>query len=116
MPWLIMNDEVDYPSIWYPTHVVSKDKKLLPISIGAPQTVLGGYIGLWIKDGDYSKIRHDKAYIFIHDPEATDDDIESIKWDDVPNVKPEDQKSVGREHIHIWKEAEFNGTMEGGTA
>ena len=33
MPWLIMNDEVDYIGMWYPTHVVSKEKKLLPLFI-----------------------------------------------------------------------------------
>ena len=50
MPWLIMNDEVDYPVMYYPTHIVSKDNKVLPLFIGASQTIIRGFIGLYIKD------------------------------------------------------------------
>lgn len=112
MPWLIMNDEVDYTATWYPTHIVSKDKKVLPVFIGASQTVIKGLVGIWIKDEDYNKIDHNKAYIFLHNPEATDDDIEDIEWDKVPDVdKPQ---TTGRDHIHLWKEIEYEG--KGGEA
>ena len=115
--WLIMNDEVDYPVMFYPTHIVSKDKKVLPLYIGASQAILGGLIGLYIKDKHYPLIRHDKAYIIIHDPEVVDDDID-IKWDDVPDSTT--GLSSSREHIHIWKEVipdyEKEATAEGGTA
>jgi len=105
MSWLILNDEVDYVSTWYPTYIVDKDKKLVPVFIGASQTVIRGLIGLYIKDSDYDRIRHDKAYILIHNPEATDDDVDEIDWDKIPNCT--DQKTTGREHIHVWKDAEF---------
>lgn len=115
MPWLIMNDEIDYPAMWYPTHIVSKDKKLLPVYLGAAQTVLKGYLGIWIKDQHYSLIDHDKAYIFIHDPEANDDDVMDIDWSQVPDVT--EKQTTSREHIHIWRQPEFEGiTNEGGTA
>jgi hypothetical protein len=117
MAWLVMNDEVDYPCIWYPTHIISKEGKPLPVFIGAPQTVLKGFIGLWIRDEHYNLIRHDKAYIFLHDPDVVAEDIQSINWDEISDVKKEDQKSVGREHIHLWKEPEFERqNSEGGTA
>jgi hypothetical protein len=105
MAWLIMNDQIDYSATWYPTHIVSKDKKLIKLFIGASQTVLPGYIGLWIRDEDYDKIRHDKAYILIHDPEATDDYIVNIEWDKIKDNESESE----RKHYHIWKNAEFKG-------
>ena len=115
MAWLIMNDEIDYHATWYPTHIVDKDKKLLPVYIGAAQTMVVGYLGIYIKDEHYTRIRHDKAYIFIHNPDANDEDITEVEWDKVPDV--EDKKLTGRDHIHIWKEAEFDGwDGEGGEA
>lgn len=107
MAWLIMNDEVDYPVMWYPTHIVSKEKKLLPVFIGASQTLIKGLVGLWIKDEHYELIDHTKAYIFIHDPEAKDESIESIDWDEIPDVNR--PQTTGRDHIHIWKEIEKEG-------
>lgn len=107
MAWLLINDEIDYTSVFYPTHVVSKDKKLLPVFVGAPQTMIRGLVGLYIKDGDYHDIRHDKAYIFIHNPDATDDDLEDIDWEKIPDAKNE--RTVGRDHIHLWNEPEFEG-------
>jgi hypothetical protein len=107
MAWLIMNDEVDYTCIWYPTHIISKDKKLLPVFIGASQSLINGLVGIYIKNEDYNKIRHDKVYILIHNPEAQDDEIENIEWEKVPDVK--NQKTTGREHIHLLSEPEFEG-------
>lgn len=100
-----MNDVVDYPCVFYPTHIVSKDKKVLPLFIGASQAVTGGYVGLYIRDEDYEKIRHDKAYILIHDPEVSDEDVIEIEWDKVED-NPDDLKT-NRAHIHIWKNVDF---------
>jgi len=106
MSWLILNDELDYPSTWYPTHIVSKDNKLLSVFIGAPNTLIGGLIGIYVRDKDYKKIRHDKSYIFIHDPDVNEDDIEKINWDEIEDVK--DRKTIGRSHIHLWKDVQFD--------
>lgn len=107
MTWLIMNDEVDYPVMYYPTHIVSKDNKVLPLFIGASQTIIRGYIGLYVKDEHYSLIRHDKAYIIVHDPEVTDDTIVSIEWDKVPDSV--EALATEREHLHFWKDEERGG-------
>jgi len=106
MAWLILNDEVDYQSTWYPTHIIDKHNKLLPVYIGASQTLIRGLIGIWIKDEHYDFIRHDKAYIFLHNPEAADEDIEEIDWNKVPDAK--ENKTVGREHIHLWNEPKWS--------
>jgi hypothetical protein len=102
-----MNDEIDYPAMWYPTHIVSKDKKLLPVYIGASNNMIVGYFGIYVKDKDYNKIRHDKTYIFIHNPEAEDEDIQDVDWEKVDDVT--DNKLTNREHIHIWVDPEFKG-------
>ena len=73
MAWLVMNDEVDYSSTWYPTHIVGSNNEVIPIFIGASNTMIRGLVGLYVRDDDYYKIRHDKAYIFIHNPEAKDE-------------------------------------------
>lgn len=115
MAWLIMNDEIDYSSMYYPTHIVSKDKELLPVFIGASQTMIRGLIGLYVRDEDYHKIRHDKAYIFVHDPDVEADEVQHVDWEQVPDCT--DPKNTGREHLHLWKEPEFEGqNHEGGEA
>ena len=107
MAWLIMNDEIDYTCLWYPTHIVTKDNKIVPVFIGASKTLLNGFIGLYIRNKDYGQIRHDKAYIFVHNPDATDEEVVDVDWDKIKDVK--DQKTTGRDHIHLWKELEFEG-------
>ena len=104
MAWLIMNDEVDYPVAFYPTHIVGKDNNPLPLYIGACQAIQGGLIGLYVTDEDYLKINHDKAYIIIHDPEVTNEDVIDVNWDEIKDVV--EKTTTGREHYHIWKEAE----------
>lgn len=106
MAWLLMNDEIDFPSTWYPTHIISRDNTLINVFIGASQSLLGGF-GIWIDNDDYDHIRHDKAYIFIHNPDATDDDIESIDWDKIPDVDESEHKTTNRKHIHLCKEMDF---------
>lgn len=105
MAWLIMNDEIDYASTWYPTHIVGKDKQLIPVFIGASNTMIRGLIGIYVRDKDYNDIRHDKSYIFVHDPDIEADGVEDINWDEVPDCA--DPKTTGREHIHLWKDVEF---------
>lgn len=102
-----MNDEIDYTCTWYPTHIIGKDNKPYRVFIGASNTMIHGLIGLYIRDEDYKHIRHDKAYIFIHNPEYTGDEVRNIDWDEIPDVS--EQKSVNREHMHLWKEEEFEG-------
>lgn len=109
MAFLIMNDELDYTSTWHPTHIISKDNKLVPVFIGAPQTMLHGYVGIYVRDVDYELIMHDKTYVFIHDPDATNDDIENIEWDKIPDCKQ--QKKTNRQHFHLFKETEFKGFL-----
>ena len=108
MAWLIMNDEVDYESAWYPTHIISKYGKLLPLFIGATQTLVKGMhlVGLWVKDEHYTLINHKKAYVLVHDPDAVDDDV-SVDWDKISDA--EDAGSVSRAHVHLWKEIEWEG-------
>lgn len=107
MAWLIMNDEVDFPATWYPTHIVSKDNTLINVFIGASQSLLGGF-GIWIATDDYDFIRHDKAYIFVHNPDATDEDIEVVDWDEVPDVDENDKRTTNRKHIHLWQEMNYD--------
>ena len=97
-----MNDDVDHTSKWHPTHVVSKDKKLINVYIGAPEHMLGGH-GIYVADEDYDKLNREKAYIFIHSPDATEDDIEDVDWDQVQDAEDEDKKT-NREHMHLWQE------------
>ncbi len=104
MAWLIMNDEVDYPVMWYPTHIVSKDRKVIPLFIGASQTIKKGLVGLYVRDEHYPLIRHDKAYILIHDPDVTDEDVLNIEWEKIEDN--DDKLSASRAHYHIWKEEE----------
>lgn len=103
-----MNDEVDYPATWHPTHIVGSENQLIRVFIGASQSLAGGF-GIWIATEDYEKIRHDKAYIFIHNPDATDDDIENIDWSKVPDIEESEKKTTNRKHLHLWQEIEFEG-------
>lgn len=115
MAWLIMNDEIDYASTWYPTHIVGKDKQLIPVFIGASNTMIHGLIGIYVRDRDYEQINHDKAYVFIHDPDVEADAIEDVDWEKIPDV--DENRSTGREHIHLWKDVEFDKqTADGGNA
>lgn len=106
MAFLIMNDIVDYEGMWYPTHIVSKDNSPIPVYLGAAKTLLNGFIGIYIKDEDYEKIRHDKAYIFIHNPEIDTEEIENIDWEKIPDCGDESSRT-NREHMHIWKDEDF---------
>lgn len=100
MAKLLMNDEIDHTSRWHPTHVVSKENKILPVYIGAPGHMLGGF-GIYVADEDYDKINHGKSYIFIHNPDAIDNDVEDVDWDEVPDAE---DKKTNREHMHLWTE------------
>lgn len=94
MAKFIFNDEMLYDSVYCPTHVVSKDSKVIPVFLGAPQTMNArGLIGIYVRDEDYDKIDHEKSYIFIHNPDATDDEIVEIRWDEL----------LDKTHLHIWK-------------
>lgn len=99
MAKLLINDDIDLESMFCHTHVVSKDKKLISVFLGAPQTMIRGLVGVYVSDKDYDLIDHNKAYIFIHDPDATENDIENIDWG---TFKPIENKKTNREHMHIW--------------
>ncbi len=101
MAKLLINDGTENESMYYPTHIVSKDKKPLPVFIGASQTMIRGLVGIYVSDKDYELIRHDKAYIFIHDPDVWEGDIQHVNWDDI--VSCINGKTVNRECMHIWK-------------
>lgn len=101
MAWLIMNDEIDYPCEFYPTHVLGENKELIPIFLGASTAI--GYknaVGLYVRENDYLKLNHKKAYIFIHNPDAQPEDVVSINWDEIPDQ--EDALSADRSHMHLW--------------
>ena len=107
MAWLIMNDETKYGGLYYPTHILSKDSKPIPVFIGASNCIFDNAIGIYVRDEDFNLIRHDKAYIFIHDPDVKEEDIEKVNWDDV-----EDKKG-NRVHYHLWEEDDYNFLGEG---
>ena len=98
-----MNDELDYVAQWHPTHVITKDEKLVRVCIGTSMSLLGGF-GLYVADEDWDKINHDKAYIFIHNPDAKDDDIDVVDWDELPDTTGNKDKKTNREHVHLWQE------------
>lgn len=98
-----MNDDIDHTSRWHPTHILSKENKLINVYIGAAGHLLGG-LGIYVSDDDYEKINHEKAYVFIHNPDAIDDDIEGVDWDEIVDVGEDGDKKTNREHMHLWTE------------
>jgi hypothetical protein len=106
--WLILNDKLDYKSMWYPTHIIGKDNQLISVFIGASSILDEKAIGLYVSDEDYNHIRHDKAYIFIHDPDVKEEDIDKVDWNKIQDV--EEEKETNRDHIHIWSEIEYKGS------
>lgn len=103
MSWLIMNDLIDYPCEWYPTHIMTSDRDIIPVFLGASSEITDKRaIGIYVRDEDYIKINHRKAYLFIHNPDAVKEDIKLIEWDMLPDVSEEKSISTGREHIHMW--------------
>lgn len=101
MAELLMNDDIEFDSPYFPCYVVSKANKLIPVFIGAPQTMKRGLIGIYVRNFEYPLVNHKKAYIFLHDPDAVNNDITDINWDEIAD-EVEDKKT-GRNHIHIWK-------------
>jgi hypothetical protein len=95
----LFNDQIDWNTEWYPTHLVSAFNSAIPVFIGVPKTFIMGYIGVYIKDSDLKNIDLKKPYILIHDPEPNMDDIK-IDWEEIPNKQSEG------EHLHIYKEGE----------
>ena len=110
MAWLIMNDLIDYPCEWYPTHIVTIDKDIIPVFLGAATAIEDKRaVGIYVREEDYEKLNHKKAYIFIHNPDAVKEDIEEIQWETIPDVIEEN--SASRDHIHLWIDSE-NFEME----
>lgn len=100
MAKLLMNDETHYNAQFHPTHVVGKDKELINVYVGTSTSLMGGF-GLYVADDDWDKLNHEKAYIFIHNPDAVSGDIEAVDWDQVDDVEDTDKRTE-REHIHLW--------------
>jgi len=101
MSKLLMNDDTEYDSLYFPCYVISKHNKLIPVFIGAPQTMKRGLIGIYVSNYQYPLINHNKAYIFIHDPDGVDGDIDAVDWDQIQDEL--EDKKTDRNHIHIWK-------------
>lgn len=101
---LLMNDEVNYyASVWFPTHVITEDKDIVPVFIGSSMMISNPYtqlaVGIYVKDEDYEKIKHDSPYLLIHNPEAVKEDILNLNWDKFPdNVE---------NHHHIYLRSEI---------
>lgn len=107
MAWLIMNDLIDYPCEWYPTHVMTSDKDIIPVFLGAASTIEDKRaVGIYVREGDYDKLNHKKAYVFIHNPDAEKEQIEELEWDMIPDQLEGEEQSANRAHIHLWIEAE----------
>lgn len=103
MAWLIMNDEVDYPCEYYPTHILTEDRDVVPVFLGATSAIEEvKAIGIYVREEDYLKINHKKAYIFVHDPDVEFGEFEDLDWDQVPDQ--EDSLSANREHLHVWRQ------------
>ena len=101
MAWLIMNDAVDYPCEWYPCYVIGAKEELIPLFLGASTAInMPKAVGLYVRENDYKKLNHKKAYIFVHNPDAVEEDINDIDWDQIPDVT--EKLSAQREHIHLW--------------
>lgn len=100
MCWLIMNDEIDYPCEFYPTHIITEDKDLIPVFLGASSVIAEKAVGIYVRENDYLKLNHKKAYIFVHDPDADKEEFKDLDWNQIPDVN--DPLTTGREHIHVW--------------
>lgn len=103
MAKLLLNDEIDYGSQWHPTHIITKDNKVVPVYLGTPLSFVST-TGIYVADDDYDKIRHDKAYVFLHNPDAVDEDIENVDWDEIPDVSEEENRVTNRKHVHLSKD------------
>lgn len=109
MAWLILNDKIDYPCEWYPTHILTEDKNLIPVFLGAASALEEKAVGIYVRENDYLKLNHKKAYIFIHNPDADKKEFKDIDWNEIQDQK--DSLSANRAHIHIWVKNE-NTVME----
>lgn len=109
MAWLIMNDIADYVVEHYPTHILGKSNKLIPVFIGAT-SVIGSkenFIGIYVKDKEYSNIDHTKVYVLIHDPDIEQENvnemIDNLDSSELERLeKVSDSNSADRVHIHVW--------------
>lgn len=109
---LIMVDEMDWETLLGPQYIVGINRELIPIYIGhylntntmSIETDRNA-IGLWVKTTDYYKIDHTKFYVFIHDYDMDEDELNEImdnieaNVDDSLTVDESDQ--LHRSHYHI---------------
>lgn len=95
----LFNDQVDWNTEWYPTHLVGSCNNAIPVSIGVAKTFVMGYVGIYIRSDYLRDLNLNKPYILIHDPMPKMSDIK-IDWREIP-----DKQSEG-EHLHIYKEGE----------
>jgi len=115
MAWLILNDEVDYKSEFYPSHILGVNNEVIPVYMGASTIVEKSAIGIYVSDEDYKKIDHSKEYILIHNPDAFDEaptgfinsssslfKIISSMLEELPLETIENAETVDRAHRHIW--------------
>ena len=93
----LFNDEMDWNTMWFPTHIIGIEGDALPISIGISKTFLQGYVGIYIKERYLNRINWKKPFILIHDPQPNMNDIK-VDWRDF-----EDKKN-NNVHLHIYKE------------
>ena len=93
----LFNDQIDWNTVWFPTHIIGIDGEALPVSIGIAKTFLQGFIGIYIKERYIKYIKANKPYVLIHDPQPNMRDI-NVNWDELPNKESNDH------HLHIYKE------------
>jgi len=111
MAWLIMNDEVNYKTEFFPTHILGFNNEIIPVYIGASSVIEDKAIGIYVSDEDYKKMDHSKEYVLIHDPDLyskvpsryVEDGsklYEVLKELSIGDV--EDISTINRYHYHVW--------------
>lgn len=95
-----------------PQYILDKNHNLVRVYIGIPHRAheQPDTVGIFVKTEDYEKIDHTKIYTFIHKTEDEDIDEESLNFlikNGHLNEKVDDPMSVGRVHMHLGVEWEF---------
>lgn len=109
---LIMIDEMDWETLLGPQYIVGINRELIPVYMGHSFNSNNGLIdtenrvaGLWVKTTDYYKIDHTKFYVFIHDYDMDEDELNEIMDNIEANVDDsltvDESNQLSRSHYHI---------------
>lgn len=108
---LIMVDEIDWETLLGPQFIIGFDREPIPVYIGHYLNennyvdTENRVIGIWVKTTDYHKINHDSFYIFIHDYDISEKEINEIMdWIEEHNdesLTVDESDQMARSHYHI---------------